>query len=110
MKLLAKPALEMAGFCKVGLWHDASDPESRWPFPQKPEPEQTLFFPRLPPATCWRAQPHRLGRRPATRRSFHCLAVILPANDWTAILPSRTTNVSVPNSYRLSAVSAVQWM
>jgi hypothetical protein len=109
-KLLAKPALEMVGFSGVGLWHDASDPEKRWPFPQTLKPEQTLFFPRLPPAICWRAEPHLLGKSPATRGSFHCLAVMLPANDWTTILPSRTTNVSVPNSYTLSAVSAVQRM
>jgi hypothetical protein len=50
---------------------------------------------------------HKSG---AVAASFHRLGVIFPANDWTAILPSRTTNVSVPNSYTLSAVSAVQWM
>jgi hypothetical protein len=36
--------------------------------------------------------------------------VILPVNDWAIILPSRTTNVSVPNSYTLSAVSALHRM
>ena len=36
--------------------------------------------------------------------------VILPANHLAAILPSRTTNVSVASSYRLSAVSAVHRM
>jgi len=35
------------------------------------------------------------------------LGVILPANDWATILPSRTTNVSVPISYTLSALAAV---
>ncbi len=35
------------------------------------------------------------------------LGVIFPANDWATILPSRTTRVSVANSYMLSAVSAV---
>src|SRR5512132_1195967 len=30
---------------------------------------------------------------------FQPLGVILPVNDWATILPSRTTSVSVPNSY-----------
>lgn len=38
------------------------------------------------------------------------LGIALPVNDWATILPSRTTNVSVPNSYTLSAVSAVHRM
>jgi hypothetical protein len=38
------------------------------------------------------------------------LGVILPVNDWATILPSRTTNVSVPTSYTFSAVSAAHRM
>lgn len=38
---------------------------------------------------------------------FQPLGVILPAKEWATILPFRTTNVSVPTSYTLSAVSAV---
>src|SRR5712691_8257769 len=38
---------------------------------------------------------------------FQSLGVILAANDGATIFPSRTTNVSVPTSYTLSAVSAV---
>ena len=41
---------------------------------------------------------------------FQPLGVILPVNDWATILSSRTTNVSVPISYTLSAVSAVHRM
>ena len=41
---------------------------------------------------------------------FQPLGVILPAKDWATILPSRTTNVSMPTSYTLSAVSAVHRM
>jgi len=29
-KLLARPAGEMVGFCGVGFWHDAKDPEIGW--------------------------------------------------------------------------------
>jgi len=39
---------------------------------------------------------------------YQFLGVILPVKDWTTILPSFTTNVSVPISYVFSAVSAVQ--
>ena len=41
---------------------------------------------------------------------FQPFGLILPANDWATILPSSTTNVSVPTSYTLSAVSAVHRM
>ncbi len=41
---------------------------------------------------------------------FEALGVTLPVNGWTTILSSRTTNVSVPTSYTLSAVSAVHRM
>ena len=51
-----------------------------------------------------------VGRPSGMTASFQPLGVILPANDWATILPSRTTNVSVPNSYTLSAVSAVHRM
>ena len=51
-------------------------------------------------------------RRPSHREvccaAVHCFALILAAKDWAAIFPFRTTNVSVANSYELSAVSAVQ--
>jgi hypothetical protein len=36
--------------------------------------------------------------------------LIFAAKDWATIFPFRTTNVSVANSYELSAVSAVQTM
>src|SRR6185369_5839831 len=51
------------------------------------------------------------GSRPSGMKVGHqLLGVILAVNDWATILPSRTTNVSVPNSYTLSAVSAVHRM
>ena len=52
----------------------------------------------------------RVGRPLGMKACFQPLGVILPAKDWATILPSRTTNVSVPTSYTLSAVSAVHRM
>jgi Cytidylate kinase-like family len=55
--------------------------------------------------------PHRTQEeRPGMKACFQPLGVILPVNDWATILPSRTTNVSVPISYTLSAVSAAHRM
>ena len=51
-----------------------------------------------------------VGRPPGIKACFQPFGLILPANDWATILPSRTTNVSVPTSYTLSAVSAVHRM
>ena len=54
--------------------------------------------------------PGLVGRPLGMQACFQPLGVILPAKDWATILPSRTTNVSVPTSYTLSAVSAVHRM
>ena len=67
----------------------------------------------------WREETPALGengrsnltcRPPGMKACFQRLGVILPVKDWATILPSRTTNVSVPTSYTLSAVSAVHRM
>jgi hypothetical protein len=42
--------------------------------------------------------------------SIYPFETTFAVNDCTMILPSRTTNVSVPSSYTLSAVSALQTM
>jgi hypothetical protein len=47
---------------------------------------------------------------PLTYGVFQPLGVTLPVNDCATILPSRTTNVSVPISYTLSTVSALHRM
>ncbi len=52
------------------------------------------------------APPARIA---AARLCIH-LALIVPANEWATILPFCTTKVSVPISYTLSAVSALQRM
>jgi hypothetical protein len=61
-----------------------------------------------------RKSAHRVERHvgwpPGMTPRSQPLGVILPANDCATILPSRTTNVSVPTSYTLSAVSAVHKM
>jgi sortase (surface protein transpeptidase) len=45
-----------------------------------------------------------------SRRHSQCFGEIFPAKVCVTIFPSFTTNVSVPSSYRLSAVSAFQTM
>jgi hypothetical protein len=61
--------------------------------------------------SAYRVSLNRLVRRPAGMKCcFQPLGVILRVNDCATILPSWMTNVSVPSSYTLSAVSAVHSM
>ena len=82
-----------------------------------PVSEMRVYLPRScrhapsPPAVrrCAIVGIRKLGRsRHAVPAPIGTFGLILAAKDCATIFPFRTTNVSVANSYELSAVSAVQ--